>query len=91
MGNNIQQVIVLLSLYLVPLEALSQKLSVTKTGEAYSVSVLHNNKVLVSSPEEGLWSIATGWENGWPSAWQHAKANTVQDIGEWKEITGKQE
>ena len=89
MGNNIQQVIVLLSLYLVPLEALSQKLSVTKTGEAYSVSVLHNNKVLVSSPEEGLWSIATGWDNGWPSAWQHAKATTVQDIGEWKEITGK--
>ncbi len=67
----------------------AQKLAITKSGDVYSVAVSNNNKVLMSSPSEGLWSVATGWENGWPSQWQHAQATTVREVGEWKEVTGK--
>eukprot|EP00731_Ephydatia_muelleri_P033008 g33008.t1 len=43
----------------------------------------------MSSPKEGLWSIATGWENGWPSNWQHAQISEIKEVGEWKEVIGK--
>ena len=52
-------------------------------------SIKENEKTLLSSPLEGLWSIATGWENGWPSNWPHAQISSVKNIGEWKEVKGK--
>lgn len=70
-------------------DSTAQKLAVNMSEAGYSISVSDNNKVLLSSPTEGLWSIATGWDNGWSSQWQHAKAISVKDIGEWKEVTGK--
>lgn len=67
----------------------AQDVIILKTGDNYSVSVQNNNKVLLTSPDEGLWSIATSWENNWPAKWLHARITEVKDIGEWKEVTGK--
>ena len=36
------------------------------------VEITAADRVLIRSPEEGLWSIATGWKDGWPDAWRHA-------------------
>ncbi len=67
----------------------AQELSLNKTLEHYTVSIARDGKQLLSSPKEGLWSIATGWQNGWPSDWKHAQIMNVANIGEWKEATGK--
>ena len=66
----------------------AQSLLVKKTNDTYQISVLQGGKALVNSPEEGLWSIATDWENGWPSNWHHAKVSGVKQIGEWTEVVG---
>ncbi len=67
----------------------AQDIAIIKTGDNYIVSIKNNDKSLLSSPSEGLWSIATAWENGWPSNWQHVQITKVRDVGEWKEVTGK--
>lgn len=68
--------------------AFAQKLLIEKKENTFSISITGNNKKLLSSPAEGLWSIATGWDNGWPSNWHHVSAGAVKDIDEWKEVTG---
>ncbi len=67
----------------------AQELSLNRTLDHYTVSIVRDGKPLLSSPGEGLWSIATGWQNGWPSGWKHAQIMNVTDVGEWKEVTGK--
>jgi len=67
----------------------AQNIVIFKTGDNYSVSIQNNGKTLLSSPREGLWSIATAWEDGWPANWQHAQITGVREIGEWKEVTGQ--
>ena len=34
-------------------------------------------------PEEGRWSVATGWSDGWPADWQHADVTSTRTEGEW--------
>ena len=40
-------------------------------------------RTLLSAPAEGLWSIATDWENDWPTRWIHASPTTQRQSGEW--------
>ena len=40
------------------------------------------------SPEEGLWSIASGWEQGWPTRWHHAHPQSVEKQGPWTIVRG---
>jgi hypothetical protein len=44
---------------------------------------LANAVLLPSFPQEGRWSIATGWENGWPADWHHVPASRSSKVGEW--------
>lgn len=41
------------------------------------------------SPEEGLWSIAAGWEGDWPAEWRHAHPESVEKQGEWTIVRGQ--
>ena len=34
-------------------------------------------------PEEGRWSVATNWSDGWPTDWYHANASTTRWIDDW--------
>ncbi len=43
----------------------------------------------MSSPSEGLWSIATGWDNNWPSDWKHIQATNISKLDDWTIVTGK--
>lgn len=52
------------------------------------VEVRSENRVLFQSPAEGLWSIATGWTDGWPSAWHHVKPNGTKQVGDWTIVSG---
>lgn len=43
----------------------------------------------LASPEEGLWSIAAGWQGDWPADWRHAHPDSVERAGEWWILRGK--
>ncbi len=47
-----------------------------------------DNENMISAVDEGLWSIATAWENDWPANWQHASASHVHQSGDWQILTG---
>ena len=48
-----------------------------------------DNKSIISVPPEGLWSVATGWADGWPSEWKHINAEHISQSGKWTIFTGK--
>ncbi|MCS7238124.1 MAG: hypothetical protein NZ899_07630 [Thermoguttaceae bacterium] len=45
--------------------------------------------LLISSPPEGLWSVATDWQDNWPSNWQHARVETVEKLDDWMIVHGR--
>ncbi len=48
-------------------------------------------RVLLTSPAEGLWSVATGWTNDWPSVWVHAQPARVWREADWTRVSGQLE
>ena len=50
---------------------------------------VRNAHAVLHSPEEGLWSIATGWEDDWPAEWHHAHPETVEQVGDWTIVRGR--
>ena len=48
-----------------------------------------DDKTFISAPDEGLWSVSTGWENDWMCDWKHADPQSVEKIGEWTVLSGK--
>ena len=46
------------------------------------VEVLAGDDVVARSPAEGLWSVACDWQNGWPTAWQHAAPTRTERAGD---------
>ena len=48
-----------------------------------------NDKSLLTTPAEGLWSVATGWQQDWMCGWVHASADEQKQSGEWTILTGK--
>lgn len=45
----------------------------------------------MTSPPEGLWSVATGWTNQWPANWVHAAISKVWSEGDWTCVSGRLE
>lgn len=41
------------------------------------------------TPQEGLWSIATGWEDDWMTGWVHVRPSSVETSGGWTILKGK--
>ncbi len=52
------------------------------------VEVRAGERVVFQSPEEGLWSVATAWKDGWPEGWRHANVAGVERVGDWTIVTG---
>ncbi|ARU42634.1 MAG: hypothetical protein ACK5XS_12875 [Armatimonadota bacterium] len=46
------------------------------------------DQVALSSPQEGLWSVATAWEDGWPARWHHAQPTSLTQSGDWQIAKG---
>jgi len=68
----------------------AEPVPVVQVGDAGQgrVEVRSGDRVLFQSPEEGLWSVATAWKDGWPDAWRHAQVGEVQTAGDWTVVTG---
>ena len=57
-------------------------------GPAKRIEILAGGRVMLQSPEEGLWSVATGWKDGWPCDWHQATPEKVEQAGDWTVLTG---
>ena len=64
---------------------------IVRDKDVYRVQILSGDRPLLSSPPEGLWSIASDWRDGWPTGWRHADARHVEQSGPWTILTGRLE
>ncbi|MDR2954561.1 MAG: hypothetical protein LBV43_05725 [Prevotella sp.] len=48
-----------------------------------------DNRAIITAPQEGLWSVATNWENDWMTDWIHTDPTEVITSGEWTILKGK--
>ena len=71
------------------LESDSCRLQAAPRNQAYHVELHEGDGVSLLSPAEGLWSIATDWEDDWPTAWRHGSPQTAEQLGPWLALTGK--
>jgi len=60
-------------------------------GKCYKVEILLDGENILTSPQEGLWSIATDWKNSWPAAWVHSKPTKIEHAGNWTILRGRLE
>lgn len=58
-----------------------------KLGEP--IRVRQNGQVVIETPAEGVWSVATEWTNSWPGGWKHAQVEDVSTAGDWTIVHGK--
>jgi hypothetical protein len=65
------------------------ELRILRQDDRYGVEVLSQGTVLLRSPAEGLWSIATDWEGDWPAGWRHADPERVERAGPWTILHGQ--
>ncbi|MHC4118547.1 MAG: hypothetical protein ACYSWO_13690, partial [Planctomycetota bacterium] len=60
----------------------SPEFRTTHDGQGYRVGLVLDGKNVLTSPPEGLWSIATDWTDSWPSGWVHARATEIERLGD---------
>jgi hypothetical protein len=64
-------------------------LIVQKGDDGTRVQLVCDGQVLVSSPADGVWSVATDWQDAWPTQWKHAGPDQVKREGEWLVLSGR--
>lgn len=68
--------------------ASAESISLDLDGAPSRVSVTRDSAVILVSPEEGLWSIATDWQDGRPATWVHGQPSEKAEVGEWRVLSG---
>lgn len=69
---------------------------VVTAGSTYAQITLKENRpvfevqdgMAISAPDEGLWSVATGWQDDWMCDWKHSDPQDVKRSGEWVVLSG---
>jgi len=74
-----------------PADGQTPDLRIKHDGKFYKVEILLDGEDILASPPEGLWSIATAWEKGWPADWIHSKPAEIEHIGGWTILRGNLE
>jgi hypothetical protein len=82
-----KQLFLLLLLIGITFPGFNQSVEIKKNGTRYKVNIKNGNANLVS-PDEGLWSVATAWQNDWPAEWHHSSPDSLVETGGWKILTG---
>ncbi len=65
------------------------EIRISKSENGFGVTVSSPEGGILQSPAEGLWSIATNWESGWPAGWTHSSPAKKEQSGEWTVLSGK--
>jgi hypothetical protein len=58
-------------------------------AQPHRVGIDAEGRCYFQSPEEGLWSVATNWAEGWPSGWVHASPEKIERSGDWTLVSGQ--
>ncbi len=58
-------------------------------GSPASVDIGAGGKSIIRPPQDGLWSVATAWQDGWPTGWKHANPDKIVRAGDWLVVSGK--
>ena len=74
-----------------PAYSQSPNLRTKHDGKFYKVEILLDGQNFLTSPSEGLWSIASSWKQGWPADWIHCKPTEIEHIENWTILRGKLE
>ncbi|MHC4625671.1 MAG: hypothetical protein ACYTDV_01705, partial [Planctomycetota bacterium] len=69
----------------------SLNLQTRHDGQGYQVEIALDGENVLTSPPEGLWSIATDWKDSWPASWLHARPSEVEHVGDWTIVRGRLE
>jgi hypothetical protein len=62
--------------------------TVATNDNVESLALTQGDAILLQSPSEGLWSIATDWADDWPTAWTHAAPTSIERNGPWLVVKG---
>ena len=65
------------------------RFGVDNIGGVDRVVLADGDVSLLTSPPEGLWSVALAWEDGWPTKWAHAHPSRVETNGDWTLLYGE--
>jgi len=87
----IKKVFLQFGLFLAITTSHAQILEINKSTDEYTVKINVEGNTCLRSPEEGLWSVATAWENDWPANWQHASPKQFEKSGDWQILHGELE
>lgn len=55
----------------------------------YTLAFEENGKERIISPPEGLWSVATQWNNDWMDGWVHGSPTKKEEVAGWTVLTGE--
>ena len=83
-----KQIVSFLFLFTIASYSSGQELKIQDVQGKYHVTMETTDGQKLISPEEGLWSIATSWQQDWPADWQHASPTTKEEFGDWKILKG---
>jgi hypothetical protein len=53
------------------------------------VEALEGGRRMLSSPSEGLWTVACEWRDSWPADWHSTKASAPETVGDWTIVKGE--
>ncbi|MDO5566429.1 MAG: hypothetical protein Q4G59_07210, partial [Planctomycetia bacterium] len=56
--------------------------------ESGQVFLKQGDKILLKSPDEGLWSVALGWKDSEPADWRHVRPSDRQQVHDWTILSG---
>jgi hypothetical protein len=70
------------------LDSETGRLLVAKTDRGPRVQLHNQDGGHMTQPAEGLWSVAMGWEDDWPTDWQHGQVKTCKRKGPWLVASG---
>ena len=68
--------------------ALKAEFTISKVNGNYFPQLALNGSKIIGVPSDGLWSIATSWENKWPTSWHHASPIGMESSGNWQIVKG---
>ena len=63
------------------------QISIDKSTLCPSFAV--GGKTMITTPQEGLWAVATSWSDDWMSDWVYANPQRMEQSGEWTILSGE--
>ena len=85
--TTMKRYLLLFAMVLCGVSSASAQLSIDKSTLCPSFAV--DGKTMITTPSEGLWGVATSWQDDWMSDWVYASPQHQEQSGEWTILSGE--